>query len=62
MTYLEIPGGHHCFHLISSPRSWYTVISAGQWLTYHFDNPAAVEASQAKRLEVHEIVEWGWTV
>ncbi|KAK3831903.1 MAG: Alpha/Beta hydrolase protein [Linnemannia gamsii] len=62
MTYLEIPGGHHCFHLISSPRSWYTVICAGQWLTHHFDNPAAVEAIQAKKPAVHEIVEWGWTV
>lgn len=60
MTYLEIPGGHHCFHLISSPRSWYTVISAGQWLTHHFDNIAPVDA--AKKLQVHEIVEWGWTV
>ncbi|KAF9091887.1 hypothetical protein BGX23_004797 [Mortierella sp. AD031] len=59
MTYLEIPGGHHCFHLISSPRSWYTVIAAGQWLTHHFDNASTLDS---KKSEVQEIVEWGWTV
>ncbi|KAG9324416.1 hypothetical protein KVV02_004436 [Mortierella alpina] len=60
--YLEVPGGHHCFHLISSPRSWYCAIAAGQWLNHYFDGvPQRLKDSQQKR-EVHEVVEWDWDV
>ncbi|KAK3829023.1 MAG: Alpha/Beta hydrolase protein [Benniella sp.] len=57
ITYLEVPGGHHCFHLISSPRSWYMVIAASQWLNYHFEG---TQPKDGKDTQVHEIVEWDW--
>ncbi|KAF9410293.1 hypothetical protein BGZ94_001712 [Podila epigama] len=63
ISYLEIPGGHHCFHLLSSPRSWYTVIAVAAWLDVNFGQAKDVDAkSKKKKLAVHEIVEWGWTV
>ncbi|KAG0209111.1 hypothetical protein BGX28_000128 [Mortierella sp. GBA30] len=62
IDYLEIPGGHHCFHLISSPRSWYTVISAGQWLNHHFDGVQQRMKDSERRREVYEVVDWDWTV
>ncbi|KAG0250294.1 hypothetical protein BG011_008501 [Mortierella polycephala] len=64
IAYLEVLGGHHCFHLISSPRSWYSVIAAAQWLNHYFDG-SQVRSSlkdSRKKMEVHEIVEWGWTI
>ncbi|KAF9951305.1 TLE member 5 [Modicella reniformis] len=51
ITYLEVPGGHHCFHLISSPRTWYMIIAASQWLNYHFEGIRGKDG---------EIVEWDW--
>ncbi|KAG0370659.1 Alpha/Beta hydrolase protein [Gamsiella multidivaricata] len=61
IAYLEVPGGHHCFHLISSPRSWYIAIAAAQWLNYHFDGINNIDSKPDKRRqEIHEIVEWGW--
>ncbi|KAI8595448.1 Alpha/Beta hydrolase protein [Dissophora ornata] len=76
ITYLEVPGGHHCFHLISSPRSWYVTIAASQWLNYHFDgihnnnnnnnnnnvDTRGVGGGSGRKLQIHEIVEWDWTV
>ncbi|KAF9574517.1 hypothetical protein EC968_006322 [Mortierella alpina] len=48
--YLEVPGGHHCFHLISSPRSWYCAIAAGQWLNHYFDGvPQRLKDNEQKR-------------
>ncbi|KAG0312676.1 hypothetical protein BGZ99_009322 [Dissophora globulifera] len=62
ITYLEVPGGHHCFHLISSPRSWYIAITASQWLNYHFDgiHNVKVNTQDGTKQQIHEIVEWGW--
>ncbi|KAF9577030.1 hypothetical protein BGW38_008036 [Lunasporangiospora selenospora] len=82
ITYLEVPGGHHCFHLISSPRSWYVTITVAQWLNFRFadDSTAGLTKAssqgieyedfkekqrqlrrqQGRKLQVHEIVEWGW--
>ncbi|KAF9972146.1 hypothetical protein BGZ73_004778 [Actinomortierella ambigua] len=54
MTYLEIPGGHHLFGLLSSPRTWYTTIAASQWLEHHFEGRERYLAPDA------EIVQWGW--
>ncbi|KAG0055655.1 hypothetical protein BGZ83_007807 [Gryganskiella cystojenkinii] len=88
ISYLEIPGGHHCFHVISSPRSWYVTIATAEWLNCHFDsgNPKSsvditanivngntrgrdkdlgsdfVLSSSKSKLQVQDIVEWGWTV
>ncbi|KAG0345912.1 hypothetical protein BG004_002805 [Podila humilis] len=66
ISYLEIPGGHHSFHLISSPRSWYTTIAAAAWLNYNFGQPSGTPARTTtgvkgeKRQAVQDIVEWGW--
>ncbi|KAI1310515.1 hypothetical protein EDD11_003720 [Mortierella claussenii] len=64
IAYLEVPGGHHCFHLISSPRSWYIAIAASQWLNYHFDGVHNnVDMKEGgRKLQIHEIVEWGWSI
>ncbi|KAF9116818.1 hypothetical protein BGX27_010435 [Mortierella sp. AM989] len=62
ITYLEIPGGHHCFHLISSPRSWYMVFAVSQWLNYHFDGIHNIDPkANARKKQIHELVEWGWS-
>ncbi|KAI8594439.1 Alpha/Beta hydrolase protein, partial [Dissophora ornata] len=60
MSYLEIPGGHHCFHVFSSPRSWYTVIGIAEWLSYNFDQHQ--KSPNEKKEKIHELVEWGWTI
>ncbi|KAG0233582.1 hypothetical protein BGW41_001449 [Actinomortierella wolfii] len=52
ITYLEIPGGHHLFSLLSSPRTWYTTIAAGQWLEHNF--------SGRERYLTDDIIQWGW--
>lgn len=62
ISYLEVPGGHHCFHLISSPRSWYATIATAAWLNYNFGRVSEADTKGSKRLAVHELVEWGWTV
>ncbi|KAG0257368.1 hypothetical protein DFQ27_005173 [Actinomortierella ambigua] len=54
MTYLEIPGGHHLFGLLSSPRTWYATIAAAHWLEHHFEGR---ERGLAKN---EDIVQWGW--
>ncbi|KAF9995721.1 hypothetical protein BGZ79_010559, partial [Entomortierella chlamydospora] len=62
ISYLEVPGGHHCFHLISSPRTWYMVIAVSQWLNYYFDSIHNIDSKVGtKGQQVHEIVEWGWS-
>ncbi|KAF9379812.1 hypothetical protein CPB97_008750 [Podila verticillata] len=58
INYLEIPGGNHCFHALSSPRSWYTIIATAEWLNHNFDRHGSIHSSEKKK--VHELVEWGW--
>ncbi|KAF9963671.1 hypothetical protein BGZ65_001364 [Modicella reniformis] len=65
-NYLEIPYGHHAFHVFPSPRTWYTVIATAEWLAINFDRhepgkqtSAANESRQ--KVQVHELVEWGWS-
>ncbi|KAF9200835.1 hypothetical protein BGZ49_008929 [Haplosporangium sp. Z 27] len=57
VSYLEIPGGKHAFHVFPSPRTWYTTIATAEWLEFHFDKKPA---TSEKKLQVHELVEWGW--
>ncbi|KAG0325946.1 hypothetical protein BG004_003068 [Podila humilis] len=57
--YLEIPGGNHGFHMLSSPRSWYTIIAIAEWLNHTFDRRGAMHSTEKKK-KVHELVEWGW--
>ncbi|KAF9093369.1 hypothetical protein BGX23_003385 [Mortierella sp. AD031] len=54
IDYLELPGGHHCFQMFSSPRSWYTTIATAEWLNYNFNKAT----SEKKKARVHELVEW----
>ncbi|KAF9127975.1 hypothetical protein BGW39_005451 [Mortierella sp. 14UC] len=54
ISYLEIPGGHHCFDMFSSPRTWYTTIATAEWLNYNFNRTAG----EKKTVRVHELVEW----
>ncbi|KAG0083385.1 hypothetical protein BGZ92_010820 [Podila epicladia] len=58
INYLEIPGGNHGFHTLSSPRSWYTIIATAEWLNHNFDRHGSIHSSEKKK--VHELVEWGW--
>ncbi|KAF9429492.1 hypothetical protein BGZ76_001223 [Entomortierella beljakovae] len=61
ITYLEIPGGHHGFHLISSPRSWFVAIAASQWLNYYFDGIHDMDPkAKVKKPQIDELVEWDW--
>ncbi|OAQ34572.1 alpha/beta-hydrolase [Linnemannia elongata AG-77] len=55
INYLEIPGGHHCFEMFSSPRTWYTTIATAEWLNHNFNQTATNEKKVAR---VHELVEW----
>ncbi|KAG0078109.1 hypothetical protein BGZ90_005933 [Linnemannia elongata] len=55
INYLEIPGGHHCFEMFSSPRTWYTTIATAEWLNHNFNQAATNEKKVAR---VHELVEW----
>lgn len=64
-NYLEIPGGHHAFHVIPSPRSWYTTIAVAEWLSFNFDpqgprDQGASTSDTGRKIQVHELVEW-WT-
>ncbi|KAF9998539.1 hypothetical protein BGZ80_005486 [Entomortierella chlamydospora] len=57
ITYLEIPGAHHAFHVFSSPRTWYTVLAIAEWLEFHFDKN---QTGGERKIQVNELVEWGW--
>ncbi|KAF9169370.1 hypothetical protein BGX20_010411 [Mortierella sp. AD010] len=57
ITYLEIPGAHHAFHVFSSPRTWYTVLAIAEWLEFHFDKN---QTGGERKVQVNELVEWGW--
>ncbi|KAI1317731.1 hypothetical protein EDD11_007905 [Mortierella claussenii] len=59
LNYLEIPGGHHCFQMFSSPRTWYTVIATAEWLKYNFNRQDTRKQTDRKKVQVHELVEWG---
>ncbi|KAF9928253.1 hypothetical protein FBU30_002520 [Linnemannia zychae] len=56
IDYLEIPGGHHCFDMFSSPRTWYATIASAEWLDYNFNGKATI--AETKAIRVHELVEW----
>ncbi|KAG0328892.1 hypothetical protein BGZ99_004204 [Dissophora globulifera] len=60
LSYLEIPGGHHCFHVYPSLRSWSTVTAVAEWLEHNFGRYNGNIAS-GKKVPVHELVEWGWS-
>ncbi|ORY99605.1 Alpha/Beta hydrolase protein [Lobosporangium transversale] len=59
IDYLEIPGGHHCFHVFPSPRTWYTVIATAEWLEANFDhNKDMAKPSVAGKNQGQDLVEW----
>ncbi|KAG0203690.1 hypothetical protein BGX28_004099 [Mortierella sp. GBA30] len=59
IDYAEVNGGHHCFHALSSPRTWYWTIATAEWLDMTFDRQDSAKKAGVKK--VHELVEWGWT-
>ncbi|KAF9190505.1 hypothetical protein BGZ51_008544 [Haplosporangium sp. Z 767] len=59
IDHLEMPGGHHCFNMFSSPRTWYTTIATAEWLNNNFGRSS--QQPDEKKKQVHELVEWGWT-
>ncbi|KAF9949248.1 hypothetical protein BGZ72_008947 [Mortierella alpina] len=61
IDYLELTGGHHCFQMFSSPRTWYTTIATAEWLSFNFDRQGDSKQADEKKVQVHELVEWGWT-
>ncbi|KAF9965862.1 hypothetical protein BGZ70_003939 [Mortierella alpina] len=60
IDYLELTGAHHCFQMASSPRSWYTTIATAEWLSFNFDRQGDTKQVDEKKVQVHELVEWGW--
>ncbi|CAI2170702.1 2488_t:CDS:10 [Funneliformis geosporum] len=38
IQFIPIPGGHHVYHLFSSPRSHYQAIGVEQWLNHIYDD------------------------